>query len=293
MDKVTKAVKAFYEAYPYPSGIEGNRSCLDPMQLLGSGRQSREYSRPIQVLEAGCGCGLGLISLAQQYPDIRFNGVDINTEAIAKAEEQVNRLSLSNIRFGLSNLMLPDAIEAPHAGFDLIYSFGVLHHLSDPATGLNNLKHWLAPDGLVACMIYGRYGREPLDRLVEAINLISDRSLPIAERLEPARLVAEMAEKTLLKDTPWSGTSKVDDIELADRCLHVHAQSYDIDSLWALLQESGLRFVRWLEPEAWSVNGLFENQAIMPLLEALSRKDQYKLIERLFYRPKLELIIAP
>lgn len=245
------------------------------------------------MLEAGCGCGLGLIAMAKRHPDMRFYGVDINPVAIAKAEAQVKSLSLSNIRFSLANLMQPDDIEAPETGFDLIYCFGVLHHLSDPAIGLKNLKRRLAPDGLIVCMVYGRYGREPLQRLLEAVNLTLDRSQPVAERLQPARLLAEVADKTLFKNTPWRGTAQVNEVEFADRCLHVHVQSFDIDNLWELLEEGGLRFVRWLEPEAWSADGLFTNYEIKSLVERLSRKDQYKLIERLFYRPRLELILAP
>jgi SAM-dependent methyltransferase len=273
VDKVTQAVKNFYQAYPYPSGIPQ------------SGRAGS-----LKILEAGCGCGLGLIAAARRQRDIHFTGVDINPVAIVQAKERAAGEGLGNIQFYPADLMNPD-IEAPPAGFDLIYCFGVLQHLSNPVTGLQNLKRLLAPQGVMACMLYGRYGREPLQHLVEAINLAVDPSLCVEERMQPARLLAEVADTILFKGTAWEGTAQVDEVEFADRCLHVHERSYDIDRLWDLLEQSELRFAAWLEPDDWSL-GLFKEEPVRSLVKTLSAKDQYKLVERLFPRPRLELLIT-
>jgi SAM-dependent methyltransferase len=254
--------------------------------------RGKQYaSGQLNVLEAGCGCGLGLIATARQQQDVHFTGVDINPVAIAQATEQVETEGLQNIHFYSADLMDPDAIEMPPAGFELIYSFGVLHHLSKPVTGLQNLKRLLARQGVMVCMLYGRYGREPLQRLVEAINLMTAPSLTVQQRMQPARQLAEVADHYLFKGTVWEETSLVDEIEFADRCLHIHERSYDIDSLWNLLQESGLRFVDWLEPDDWSVEW-FKQEPLRSRVNALNVKDRFKLIERLCYRPRLELLIS-
>ncbi|MEN8166402.1 MAG: class I SAM-dependent methyltransferase [Pseudomonadota bacterium] len=291
VDKVTKTVKAFYQAYPYPSGIPRSGPASEPRVLLERLRGPRASAGPLKILEAGCGCGLGLIAAAKRDQESHFTGVDINPVAIAQAQERAAGEGLGNLRVYPADLLSPEAIESPAGGFDLIYSFGVVHHLSSPVTGLLNLKRLLAPQGVLACMVYGRYAREPLRRLVEAIDLAVDPSLSVAERMEPARLLAEVAEQTLFKGTAWEGTSRVDDIEFADRCLHVHEQSYDIDSLWALLAQSGLSFAAWLEPDDWSI-GLFEQAPIRSLVKTLGARDRYKLVEMLFSRPRLELLIT-
>jgi SAM-dependent methyltransferase len=216
VDKVTQAVKNFYQAYPYPSGIPQSGPASDPRVLLERVRGPRAGAGSLKILEAGCGCGLGLIAAARRQRDIHFTGVDINPVAIVQAKERAAGEGLGNIQFYPADLMNPD-IEAPPAGFDLIYCFGVLQHLSNPVTGLQNLKRLLAPQGVMACMLYGRYGREPLQHLVEAINLAVDPSLCVEERMQPARLLAEVADTILFKATAWEGTAQVDEVEFADR----------------------------------------------------------------------------
>ncbi len=289
---MTKAVKAFYEAYPYPTGLSEAVAENDPALLLGEVRSQQSKNNPLQVLEAGCGCGLGLLAAARRNPHLQFMGVDINQVGIHQAQQQAHAQELSNIRFQQLDLMHLEALQTPAAGFDLIYSLGVLHHLADPAMGLKNLATLLAPGGVISCMVYGRYGREPLQRLVDAIGLLSDPAEPVEERLQPARLLAGIADNSLFKSTPWERTSEVDDIEFIDRCLHVNEQSYDIESLWRLLQQAGMRFVRWLKPGDWSPEKLIQAVPAIDLIRELSEKDQYKVIERLFYRPRLELLIT-
>ncbi len=287
---MTKAVQAFYEAYPYPTGLPETGAEYAPASLLKEAWPGRPKSVPQEVLEAGCGCGLGLLAAARANPHIRFTGVDINRVAISQA--QVNARELSNIRFQQLDLMTLEGLQSPAGGFDLIYSFGVLQHLSDPAVGLKNLARLLAEKGLIACRVDGRHGREPLQRLVAALGLIIDPASPVEARLQPARLLAEIADQGIFRGNPWEQTAGVDDIELADRCLHVNEQSFDIDALWRLLEQSGLQFVRWLKPDDWSLEGLIQNAETRQLLHGLSEKDRYKVIERLFYRPRLELVMA-
>ena len=292
MDKLTQAVKAFYEAYPYPTGLSETGAENDPELLLSEVRPPQRQQDPLQVLEAGCGCGLGLLATARRYPHIQFMGVDINQVGISSAQQQVVARGLSNIHFQQVDLMTLEDLETPEAGFDLIYSFGVLHHLSDPATGMKNLAKLLASKGVISCMVYGRYGREPLQRLVDAIGLVSDPAKPLEERLQSARLLAEVADRSIFKNTPWEGTAEVDDIEFVDRCLHVNEQSYDIDTLWRLLEQADMQFVRWLKPREWSLEELIQDVAASKPLQELLEKDQYKIIERLFYRPRFELLIT-
>ncbi|MEN8178928.1 MAG: class I SAM-dependent methyltransferase [Pseudomonadota bacterium] len=289
---MTKAVKAFYEAYPYPTGLSEFDAEIAPARLLGELGSGPAQNGRWQVLEAGCGCGLGLIAAARRNPRIRFTGVDINQVGISQAQQQAAAEGLNNIRFMQTDLMTLEGLGIPEGDFNLIYSFGVLHHLSDPVIGLKNLARLLAPQGVIACMVYGRYGREPLQRLVDVIQLATAQSTPLEEQLQPARLLADIADSTLFRDTPWEQTSKVDDIEFVDRCLHVNEQSYDVDSLWQLLEQAGLRFRCWLKPAEWTVDELIEHAETRKLLSGLNNKDQYKVIERLFCRPRLELLMT-
>ncbi|MCU7881408.1 MAG: hypothetical protein KZQ66_03275 [Candidatus Thiodiazotropha sp. (ex Lucinoma aequizonata)] len=107
-----------------------------------------------------------------------------------------------------------------------------------------------------------------------------------------ARALAHTAEEQLFKGDYWQGTFRVDEIEFADRCLHLHQTSYDLVALWQLLDSAGLCFIRWLEPNDWSLRSIIDDQDLLCQLEMLDEISRYRLIERLTYRPKLTLLAA-
>jgi SAM-dependent methyltransferase len=292
MDKTTLAVKNMYEKYPYPSGAPMMRAGTDVNLLLSYVNIYRENSEAVHVLDAGCGRGVGLIAAAMLQPDVNFIGADINTTAVNDARLNAKNRGLTNIRFIEADLMTLEGIEVPSGGFDVIYSSGVLHHLSEPLTGLKNLEKVLAPHGVISLMVYGSYGRQALYRLIEGIDLMLPNENEIEERLPFARLLTQVANQTIFKGDYWENTSTTDDIEFVDRCLNVNEVSYDINSLWQLIEEAQMKFIRWDDPEEWSINKLFDNKQLNDKLSLLSNKEQYRIIERIFERPKLELVIS-
>jgi len=289
LDKVTDSVRAFYEAHPYPPGDRVDCDGYQVHWLLSAVERSATGARP-QVLEAGCGRGLNLHAAAQAQPEADFTGIDINRVAIAEARDSAAS-GPANLRFLTADLMQPGALPDTEGGFDLILSYGVIHHLSEPETGLRHLRERLSPQGVVALMVDGRFGRQPLDRFLQALALFPE-SDP-RERLATARALARAAESSLFRDTHWQGTAEVDEVEFADRCLHVHERSYTVDELWTLLDSAGLRFLRWLEPADWRPQGVFNDSPLGTLAGAMDPRQRYRLVERLYERPKLTLLAIP
>jgi len=292
VDQTTLAVKNMYEKYPYPSGVAEMRTGVDVNLLLSYVNVAKEQPGVLNVLDAGCGRGLGLISAAMLQPEVNFIGVDINIKALNDARKNAESRGLNNIQFIEADLMTLKGIDVPYGGFDVIYSSGVLHHLSEPLIGLTNLEKVLAPHGVISLMLYGTYGRQALYRLIESLELVQPEEISIEEKLPLARLLTEAAEKNLFKDNYWQNTSVVNDVEFVDRCLNVNEVSYDIESLWQMFEQAGMKFIRWDNPDEWTITKLFGNKQLVSQLSKLSAKDQYKVIERMFERPKLELIIS-
>ena len=293
MDEITCSVKDMYEHYPYPSGEPNMRAGFNVSLALSYVEKKIPKKKPLHALDAGCGRALGLIGAATIQPDITFLGADINTVALADARQNVQNRNLNNINFVQANLMTMEGIDVPLGGFDVIFSSGVLHHLADPKTGLENLKKILAPHGVISLMLYGSYGRQPLYRLIDGIAMLSlNEQQPIKDQIPAARLLSQVADETIFKNNSWQGTSQVNDIEFVDRCLNANETSYDINSLWQLLQDTGMKFVRWTNANEWSTRKLFQNQQLQTQLNFLSELEQYRLIEKMFDRPKLELIIC-
>lgn len=291
MDKITAEVQAFYEAYPYPPDGCVDGDGYQARLLLSYLQRDSKDTGSIQVLEAGCGRGMNLLAAAENQPDIDFTGVDINRVAIAEADRRRAQSGLGNLRYRYADLLNWGSLPARAGGYQVILSFGVVHHLSDPLQGLSNLSQLLAPHGVIAIMLDGSFGRQPLDRYLQALNIIDPGQRSI-HRVPIARALAAAAETTLFKNNYWQGTAATDDIEFADRCLHVHQNSYDISGLWQLLDSAGLRFIRWLEPNDWDIRQLIDDPQLLCHMDSVNEVDQYRLIERLCFRPKLTMVVS-
>ncbi|MCU7915847.1 MAG: class I SAM-dependent methyltransferase [Candidatus Thiodiazotropha sp. (ex Gloverina cf. vestifex)] len=292
MDKVTSKVRAFYETYPYPPGGAVDCDGYHARLLLSYIERTENGRENLQVLEAGCGRAVNLQAAARLQPDVEFTGIDINRVAIREAQQAVLSRGLSNLKFAEADLLDPSSIPPVEGGYDLILSYGVIHHLSDPLKGLSHLQANLSAQGVIALMVDGSFGRQPLDRYRDILSTLERDGEIASSRMATARALARVAEHTLFKGNCWQGTAEVDEVEFADRCLHVHECNYDMDSLKQLLDAAGLRFVRWLEPADWSVNRLLEEPSLKQLLSQQDEFQRYRLIERLFYRPKLTFVAA-
>ena len=98
----------------------------------------------IEVADNGCGMGRALIALASEYPNSRFTGFDLSSEAIEDATDRARLLGLRNVRFETLDL---SKFDRP-AAFDLVTAFDVIHDQAKPARVLENVRAALRPDGV-------------------------------------------------------------------------------------------------------------------------------------------------
>lgn len=308
MDDITHQVGALYNAFPYPSVPPHLRADGFPRLLLGYvERATSNADRPLSILDAGCGTGAGLIPLAELSPDDRIVGIDLSARALEQIHTQVQHRGLGNIALHVADIMDPETLAPVRAhargGFDVIYASGVIHHLSDPEAGLANLRAMLAPGGVLSLMVYGHHGRMPVTRIARAIEIVRPPDPPDAppdtpskgidsERVAFARsLVGSLGPGSVVKP-PWDDVTAISDAELVDRYLHVNARSYTVTQLFELIDAAGLRFLRWLEPRLWSVKHIFGDSSLARELDALPDIDRYRVIENLFDRRGLEVLLT-
>jgi SAM-dependent methyltransferase len=290
MDEITRRVRSMYEMYPYPPGEIGVRADCAPRLLLSYLAGGPPDGRPLRILDAGCGTGASAIAVAMYEPQAEVTAVDINPTALRMLREEAARRDLKNLSIHEVDLMTLEGLEVPEAGFDVIHSSGVLHHLSDPAKGLSNLARVLAPQGVIALMVYGRYGRQPLERLVEALDLARGHDEPIGQRLAFARALVQALGESPATRPPWNDATTISDIEFVDRYLHVQFVNQSVEELFGLLSDARLRHLRWLEPRDWSVRELLGASELVEGLERLPELVQYQVVERLADRMNLELV---
>lgn len=107
--------------------------------------------RGLEVLEIGVGLGADHQRFAEA--GARLHGIDLTERAVAYTRR---RLAL----FGLhSALRVADAEHLPYRDgrFDLVYSWGVLHHSPDPQRAIDEVWRVLRPGGVARIMIYHKW----------------------------------------------------------------------------------------------------------------------------------------
>ena len=101
------------------------------------------------VLEIGVGMGADHLEWAKATPR-SLTGVDLTERAIRFTAD---RLSLYGLH---SDLGVADAenLPFPDQSFDIVYSYGVLHHSPDTARAIQEVRRILRPGGVAKVMIY-------------------------------------------------------------------------------------------------------------------------------------------
>lgn len=121
---------------------------LEP-EILEFADFSKSQSK--KVLEIGVGLGADHQKWAESGADLY--GCDLTQRAI---DHTGNRLKI----FGLkSNLMVGDAenLKYPDNYFDIVYSWGVIHHSPNTEKAVNEIRRVLKLNGIAKIMIYHTY----------------------------------------------------------------------------------------------------------------------------------------
>jgi len=107
--------------------------------------------RDADVLEIGVGLGADHQRLAES--GARLSGIDLTERAVSHTQRRLNLLGHA------SNLHVADAEQLPFPEnvFDLVYSWGVLHHSPNTQAAINEVWRVLRPGGSARIMIYNKY----------------------------------------------------------------------------------------------------------------------------------------
>lgn len=172
----TGRVVGMYSKYPYPfSGNHNdmfNRTVLPHILKLGG---------ISTVLEAGCGTGNVALDISLSLPEAQITAVDLTDESLAVARKNADALNIRNVTFRKSNLLEYDV----NLGvFDFVHCQGVLHHLADPALGLENLGRYLKSGKYAYVWIYTLLGRRDVLEIQEIIKTLGGDAMSFEQRMQ-------------------------------------------------------------------------------------------------------------
>jgi predicted O-methyltransferase YrrM len=99
---------------------------------------------PARVVDVACGTGWSSIAMAQAYPHITVDGVDLDHDAISAARRNAEQAGVADrVRFSVTNA----ADLGGAGGYDLVTIFEALHDMSQPVDALRAARQILSEDG--------------------------------------------------------------------------------------------------------------------------------------------------
>jgi SAM-dependent methyltransferase len=292
-DAADQRLASQYEAYPYPRRdpreeakrlIVGSPSHIREIDhwVFGAARSARRH---LNALVAGGGTGDATIMLAQQLTTLKRPGrvtwLDRSTATLAIAQGRAQTRKLTNIAWEQRSLLdLPGSGLGP---FDYIDCCGVLHHLPDPAQGLQALLSVLAPGGGIGMMVYAPHGRTGVYMMQDALRRLAPPDETPQQRLDVARRVMRY-----LPDTQWLRHNRNfddhingGDAGLYDLLLNPRDRAYTVPELSALLTEAGLRITCWIEPIRYDPAPLLPDPKLRARLDLMDLTERAALAEAL------------
>lgn len=100
-----------------------------------------------KVLEIGCGHGVDAKRFVKAKA--KYTGIDLTDIAVELTRTKIGRKSCV-FRMNAENIDFPDN------HFDLVYSWGVIHHALSPEKILEEAYRVLKPNGRIYVMVYGK-----------------------------------------------------------------------------------------------------------------------------------------
>jgi SAM-dependent methyltransferase len=287
--KVSEKVAKLYDTYPFPpepildEAPPGYNWRWNWLAAYNFCTGMKPQKRDIRILDAGCGSGVGTEYLVHLNSEAQVVGIDLSGGTLEVARERCKRSGANRVEF--HQLSLFDVEQLP-GEFDLINCVGVLHHTDNPIGGIQALAKKLAPGGLFHIFVYGELGRWEIQLMQRAIALLQgDKRGDYKDGVNVGRQIfASLPEnnRILKRDKErWSLENHRDE-NFADMYVHPQEIDYNIDTLFELIDASGLEFVGFSNPGFWDLEPLLgKSPELMQRAQSLTERQRYRLIELL------------
>lgn len=150
-----------------------------------------------RVLEIGCGIGTDAVNFARNGAD--YIGVELSDVSLEIARQRFEVLGLSG-QFFAANVEELSTSGIPAGPYDLIYSFGVIHHTVNPALALREVRKFASVGTELRIMLYARnsYKAILIDEGFDQPEAQDDCPIALTYTPETARALVESAGFSIL-----------------------------------------------------------------------------------------------
>ena len=238
----------------------------------------RDRPDDLDILIAGCGTHQAAV-FAYNNPQARVVAVDVSRPSL-------DHHQFLKDKYGLDNLTLHqlpiENVDTLGQTFDLIVSTGVLHHMASPEAGMRALAGCLRHDGVIAIMLYAKYGRLGVYMLQDVF-----RELGLQQDEVSLQMVRQTLE-ILPSDHPIRSYMAIAsdlqyDAGLVDTFLHGRDRDYTVAECIALVESGGLVFQDFFLKSPYYPPA-FSSHPLHTAVEALPEVQQWSVMERIHFR---------
>jgi SAM-dependent methyltransferase len=245
---LSDVVSRQYERWTYPEPIadlelwvRDHFEFFDPSLNWRLFWPARSRKPELDILIAGCGTNQAAV-FAYNNPASRVVAIDISDASLAHERRLKEQHGLSNLE--LHRLPIEE-LGSLGRDFDFIVSTGVLHHIADPLAGMKALSSCLRRDGVVAIMLYAKYGRVGVEALQSVFRDLAlgqdDRSVALVKET-----IAMLSPEHLVQPYFKLAPDLAFDAGLVDTFLHGRDRSYSVEECLELVSSASLVFQGWL-----------------------------------------------
>jgi len=153
MERLPKDRFEFGKNWEQFSGLVDETRIADASNRLASLLRSNDLSGR-SFLDIGCGSGLHSLA-ALRMGAARVVAIDLDPHSVATTRAVLERFAPGH-RALVEEMSVFELVGKPFGEFDVVYSWGVLHHTGDMARALKAAATSTKPGGLFAVALYGK-----------------------------------------------------------------------------------------------------------------------------------------
>jgi ubiquinone/menaquinone biosynthesis C-methylase UbiE len=149
-----------------------------------------------RILDVGCGRGVGVQILLEQFGAGHVYGLDVDPRQVHRAQRRFARTSEGRVVLAVGSV---ERLPFPDEYFDAVFDFGMLHHVIDWQAGVSEIRRVLKPSGL---FFFEEVTRAALNRWI--YRTFFDH--PAENRFSEAEFMAELSVQGI---EPFGGLRRI------------------------------------------------------------------------------------
>jgi ubiquinone/menaquinone biosynthesis C-methylase UbiE len=220
--------KVFYDRY-WPANVPDHRRTREHVRAIVPPRRYR------RALDGGSGSGVCSVALSEMSGQVV--GVDIGMACARLSSELIQATGTTNAAFSQASLL---RLPFPSGSFDLVFSWGVIHHTVDPIRALDELVRVLGGGGTLVLAVYLKTALTPVHELIRHICLRLPHMLrrPLIHSVAGAVRAAEALGRT---NNPRNDNANIA-AQVEDWYFVPEKHFFSVEQMRRLFNERGLTF---------------------------------------------------